>query len=855
MAPSPESPTSASVSEGILERGRTIDRFVVLGLVGRGGMGEVYAAYDPELDRKVAIKLLRARGDSEEGKARLLREAQATAKLQHPNVVVVYDVGTFGQSVFIAMEFIEGATAGSWLQAAPRARREIMDVYLAAGRGLAAAHAAGLVHRDFKPDNVMVTNDGQVRVMDFGLARHVSEVDAEARVAAEARAAAAADARVAEATAADAPAAEATAAESSTGKYLSVKLTQTGAMLGTPAYMAPEQFASTPTDARTDQFSFCVALYESLYGQRPFEGDTFLSLMTSVTTGAVRPPPPKARVPAWLRKVLLRGLATDPAARFPSMTALLAALLTDPTVRTRRVLVATLAVVAVAGVVAVGRRPAEKSAPLCGGGAERLAGAWSKAGAQSPRRTAIQRAFQATGEAFAGQAFTTVAKYLDEYTEAWLGTYRDACEATHVRGEQSSDVLDLRMGCLLERLVELRALTDELATANDKVVENAVSGVSSLGPVAQCSDVRLLRAVVRPPSDEATRKRVAALQARKAKMLASTLSARCETTRVIEKEITAGAREVKYAPLLAEILLASGKVEDTCGGRAETLIRLYREAFFVALTAGHDQVAAESAAFLASTLADRNRQIEAARDWHSTGAAIVARMGGAPFIEIALDQAEGIISQYEHNEAGAFAALERARLGHVKLRGAGHPYVGIILNLEGLALHYAGKDEQAVDVLRGAEEIFWNVVGADHPWVAMVVANEGEALSALHRYVQAGSAFEIATAIWTKQNAEPARLAYAQTGRGIAFLGEGRPLDAVAPLELALAAREDKTTPPELVGETRFALARALWAKPRERSRALSFAKAARVDYWRAADGAPKVAAIDAWLRAPTAKL
>src|SRR4051812_22882077 len=160
-----------------LERGQAIGRFVVLGPVGRGGMGEVYAAYDPELDRKVAIKLLRARGGSADGRARLLREAQATAKLQHPNVVVVYDVGTFGESVFIAMEFVEGRTMSGWLHAAPRTRREILDVYLAAGRGLAAAHAAGLVHRDFKPENVMVTNDGQVRVMDFGLARQVGDSD------------------------------------------------------------------------------------------------------------------------------------------------------------------------------------------------------------------------------------------------------------------------------------------------------------------------------------------------------------------------------------------------------------------------------------------------------------------------------------------------------------------------------------------------------------------------------------------------------------------------------------------------------------------------------------------------------
>src|SRR5215831_19001832 len=152
-----------------------IGRYVVLGLLGRGGMGEVYAAYDPELDRKIAVKLLRARGHGAaalaDGRTRLLREAQAIARLSHPNVVVVYDVGTFKDSIFIAMEFIEGNTIGYWLTAADRGWREVLDVYLAAGRGLAAAHEAGLVHRDFKPENVMLTKGGQVRVMDFGLAR------------------------------------------------------------------------------------------------------------------------------------------------------------------------------------------------------------------------------------------------------------------------------------------------------------------------------------------------------------------------------------------------------------------------------------------------------------------------------------------------------------------------------------------------------------------------------------------------------------------------------------------------------------------------------------------------------------
>jgi tetratricopeptide (TPR) repeat protein len=848
MAPSPPSPTSASPPEELLARGQAIDRFVVLGLVGRGGMGEVYAAYDPELDRKVAIKLLRARGDSEDGKARLLREAQATAKLQHPNVVVVYDVGTFGQSVFIAMEFVEGGTAGSWLQAAPRSRREILDVYLAAGRGLAAAHAAGLVHRDFKPDNVMVTNDGQVRVMDFGLARHVAEAETPGRLqgpAEPAPRAAAADDR-----AADARAADDGAGSSLSGRYLSVKLTQTGAMLGTPAYMSPEQFGGQPTDARTDQFSFCVALHEALAGERPFEGETFLALMTSVTTGAMRPPPAKAAVPSWLRKVLRRGLATEPGARFPSMSSLLAALQNDPTVRTRRAIFAVAALAALAGAGLASRRGVEKPPPLCGGGAERVSPAWGRA-----RRAAVQRAFQTAGTVLASQGFATVSRYLDDYAKEWLAVYRDACEATHVRGEQSSEVLDLRMSCLADRLVEVRALTDELAKADAKVVENAVSGVSSLGPVARCSDVRLLRTLVRPPSDEPTRKRVAALVAEKARLFASTLSTRCDVTRRLEKDLLAGAREVKYGPVLAEALLASGKVEDTCGGRAETLVGLYREAFSVALSSGHDQAAAESAAFLASTLADRARQLEAARAWHVVGEAIVARLGGATQIEIALDQAAGFIAQYEHDEAGSLAAFERARLGNVKLRGAEHPYVALTLNAEGLTLLQAGENERALDVLRNAELGLWSVVGADHPWVAMVLANEGAALNALRRPVEARAAFEMASTIWTRQQAEPARLAYARAGLGLALLGEGRPVDAVAPLEQALAARLDKTTPSELVGETRFALARALWAKSAERGRALMLARDARIDYARVTDGAAKVGAIDAWLRAPTAKL
>ena len=306
-----------------LARGASIGRYIVLAMVGRGGMGEVYAAYDPELDRKVAVKLLRVKPGNgvslSEGRQRTLREAQAIARLSHPNVVVVYDVGTFEDKVFIAMEYVEGNTVTYWLQVQPRTWREILKVFMDAGRGLAAAHDKGLVHRDFKTDNVMVSRDRHVRVMDFGLARQAEKP-------------AAAGAETAEPTTTPKPipvrrlgsgpiarrpgprrppwssrtepsAPVPLAGHSSSGMF-DARLTRTGAMMGTPAYMAPEQFLGTPTDARSDQFSFCISLYEALYGERPFEGSTMSTLTANVVQGNVREAPAGSKVPLWVRKVL-----------------------------------------------------------------------------------------------------------------------------------------------------------------------------------------------------------------------------------------------------------------------------------------------------------------------------------------------------------------------------------------------------------------------------------------------------------------------------------------------------------------------------------------------------------------------
>lgn len=287
-----------------------IGRFAVLRKLGEGGMGAVYSAYDEELDRRVAIKVVRGAlaGDTL-GHARMQREAQAMARLSHPNVVQVYDVGMHAGELFIAMEFVRGVTLERWEEAIDRGSEagigEIVAMYRQAGEGLAAAHAVGLVHRDFKPENVLVGEDGRARVLDFGIAAASG-----AEGAPRGR--------------------EGRSGGGGGGGLLASDLTQTGSVMGTPAFMAPEQFLARPTDARTDQFSFCVSLYSALYGEEAFGGDSFVSRQAAVCGGEIADAPPGAKVPGWLRAVLLRGLQVLPEERFPSMAALLAALAADP---------------------------------------------------------------------------------------------------------------------------------------------------------------------------------------------------------------------------------------------------------------------------------------------------------------------------------------------------------------------------------------------------------------------------------------------------------------------------------------------------------------------------------------------
>ncbi|HVK63877.1 MAG TPA: serine/threonine-protein kinase, partial [Polyangium sp.] len=303
-APTPQEGVSppAEVQARRVDGAPTLGRFLLLRKLGEGGMGEVFSAYDEQLDRRVAIKLLHAAYAPEETQKRMFREAQALARLSHPNVVTVYEVGEVDGDVFVVMEHIEGKTLQEWQEEAPRSAEEVLEAYRMAGRGLAAVHAAGMVHRDVKPANAMIDGDGRVRILDFGLAHARGVAPADPSAAAP------------------------------TSGALASPLTAEGSIVGTPAYMSPEQFLGDPLDARSDQFSFCVALYEALYQRNPFAPKKPGMPVIPALAGEPAPAPSRGDVPARVPEALARGLARDPAGRFESMEALLAKLDEEPAV-------------------------------------------------------------------------------------------------------------------------------------------------------------------------------------------------------------------------------------------------------------------------------------------------------------------------------------------------------------------------------------------------------------------------------------------------------------------------------------------------------------------------------------------
>jgi len=806
-----------------LAPGAHVSRYTVLKLVGSGGMGEVYAAYDPELDRKVALKILRAGdggGSQSRGQDRLLREAKAIAKLRHPSVVVIHDAGTVDGRVFLAMEFVEGVTLRDWLAERPRAPREVLDVFLAAGRGLAAAHAAGLVHRDFKPANVMVSSDGGVRVMDFGLVRSLADDGAAQAAATQVTASALGQADLGGPSA----------------------LTRTGELLGTPLYMAPEQFQAGRTDARTDQFAFCVALYEALYGTRPFPGTTLVTLMATVTEGRVSAPPARTSVPPRIRRAVLRGLRVTPDERWPSMDALLAALARDPF--RRRVLPLAGVGLAVALAGGLWARAERRPALLCRAGASKLAGVWElPAGGATPRRAAIHDAFARTGAPGSEEVWRRTAEGLDRYAAQWVAAYGDACEATHVRGEQSAEVLDLRMACLAERLTHVQALANVFAEATTTVVSNAITAVAALPSLDRCADVGLLRAIVPPPEDRATRERVAALRREVARVRALGDAGQCTAGAAAWHSLVRAAREVGYPPLEAESLMALAGSASECEEPAN-MIAASKRAALTALAARDDETAAAAAVIHAHWLADRTSDVSGARDWVDLGDAILKRLPQRPTaLEAWRLGALARTFEKEGDAESAWNTFQQQLAFIARAEGPEHLDYMKALNNAAVTAETRGRFDQALAYLLRAEALSEKLLGPRNVYLALQLDNAAEALNALHRFDEARASATRALDIYRSFGSTAFYEAVSLTLLGEAWLGLARPEQARPLFDQAVRAfGPDRST---YRWRAAFGLARALPAGAAERARALG--REARDGFVAAGDTA-EGAAVDAWL-------
>ena len=665
-----------------------VDRFLILEKLGEGGMGAVYAAYDTLLDRKVAMKVVRPDRRGVSGvspRERLVREAQAMARLSHPNVVAVLEVGELGDDVYLALELVEGATLKAWLRARPRSWREILAVFLAAGRGLAAAHAAGLVHRDVKPDNLLIGDDGRVRVADFGVAS-MSHGQHESTPGASGER---------EADGSDA---------------------WSGMRVGTPAYMAPEQHDGAPVDGRADQFAFCVALWEALYGERPFAP---VASGGSVRDRPLRPPPAGAAIPAWIEPLLRRGLAAEPAARWPSMEALLAELGRDRALARRRGFALAsvgLALFASLTLAVVGwTRDRAAAARPCQGEERHLARVWD-----APRAGALVAALRATGAPGAADAAARVRAHLDDWTGRWVVARTDACAATRIHGDQSEALLDARMRCLDRRLARVDALIAALVQIERDGVSRAIEIASDLPSLDACADRDQLTAIAGPPADPETRQRVTALEHELARVTAVERTGRYPEALALLVPVVAAAIATEHAPLVAETLAVRGRLEAQTGEAAAAAATL-REAAILAAGAGADDIAADALVDLVWALSDQGKggdavalaagAAAAAARVHDGGraAALASHVGGA------------------HATAGDLGAaaleLERA-LGLAEAAlGEEHVRVAQILNRLGNVEEARGRVAEARAAYARALAIAEVELGVDHPSTAVTRAN------------------------------------------------------------------------------------------------------------------------------------
>lgn len=725
-ATAPGSDSAPAAEAPALNKGDGIGRYTVLEILGSGGMGVVYGAYDPDLDRKVALKLLRASAPtgsgSEADRARLLREARAMAKLSCPNVITVYEVGTVAERDFVAMEFIDGITFADWMKQR-HDWREVVDKFRLAGEGLASAHDAGLIHRDFKPANVLIRNDGRVVVTDFGLARMSDETVG----------------------------AGMTTAVPGSGDS-GEQLTRTGAILGTPAYMAPEQYQGKAADERSDQFAFSVALYEALYGDRPFKGDSFDELRAATLAGDIPPEPKGAAVPPWLRAVVLRGLSAAPADRFDSMRDMLRALAERTSTARRWLYAAGGAAVAGAVVIALmtsrgggdaferGKRAAQ--AQQCADVDRSFDGIWDQ-----DKKHAVRAAFDKAAGDNASVTYAGFVRVLDQYKQRWSGIYKRTCQAARVERTLSEEDYYLHLGCLLRRRDQLKSLVEVFSRGDARVVGRAVQAAQELPRIDDCADLKLLRSGLTPPKNPKTRQAIEQVRALLAEARALQQALRIKEGLAMAGKAVELAKKSGYAPVEAEAYYRQARLyslaEETRQAR-----KAFEQAAFSARLSSYKDYEARTAVARVQFEAKYSSKNATTRKRARLAALMVERYGGDETQHARLDVALGRLALDDGDYAQAEKLLRRA---HERLRRALGPEhlrtVAVVQRLAGVE-QKRGNYEQALALHQNALASLEKQLGQEHPRVAAAVESVALLLRWTGRYDESRRMFARAKRFW-----------------------------------------------------------------------------------------------------------
>jgi tRNA A-37 threonylcarbamoyl transferase component Bud32/tetratricopeptide (TPR) repeat protein len=860
-------PTERSPMVG-LSPGTRVGRYQIGELLGAGGMGAVYRAHDPYLSRDVALKLLhRYRQhlpDVGEQQDRLVREAQALARLSHPNVVAAHDVGIHDGAVFIAMELVAGVSLSTWLQSRPT-RGEVLGVLVAAGRGLAAAHEAGVLHRDFTPANVMVSPDGRVRVVDFGLARAASEP----------------------ADRADVPVAPARSGTPPPGTarlspMLERDLTQGGALLGTIGFIAPEQVVGDTADARADQFSYAATVFYALVGCTPFGGATAEEYRAALVRRERAPW--SAWVPRRLRRVVDRGLAVERGVRFPSLGAMVDELERARANRGRRpVAAAAVAALVVAGsALALAWSRETTAAPTCDIPASSAA-VWDGA-----RRGAVERAFVGTGRPHAAATFERVAAHLDGFQSRWLAMRRQACEATRERGEQSERMLELRNACLDRRRTQVATLVKLLGEANGALVDRAVDVTLQIAEIQHCSDTRALMGEAEHlPDDPVLLAEVADIESALDSVANARIAGRWDEALARAEQLMVRAQRLGHDPSLARATFEAATVQAaTSRGESEAT---HHRALALASAAGLTRLTASISAGLFQLATNEGRWRDAELILPMVEAA-VRQAGDPPSLRVELLKGQGLVLLAKGEHAAAIAKLEAAVVECARLGEAGPRKRLAVENELARALLEQGDLAGAARKMTAIIAQVRRMQGPNHPRVFMAYSNlanvlaevpdEVGALAALAETrkliaampaMQRNAAFIPATEgrLWQRLGdcrralplyREALDLFAAKRGGGVdetttthqrigdCLIDVGQIADAIPHFEAWVKGCRTQRCPPASQAAAEFALARALWSVRSRRRRALRYAESAAELHREAGSSGAELRVVERWL-------